>query len=208
VNERTASEQGIERQVSLPISKAIEISRQNIVHRLGRCSVTIAGIALGVAFLCYILLWSAVIDAQTREKGIEGLDKSQQYWLVSISLLTCVVGVTNSMLMSVTERYKEIGTMKCLGALDRFVFLMFLLEAGFQGLFGSLVGWIGSLLLVLFLSMTKFGIASLAVFPWGTALPILGIALVAGFVLSVGGALYPAWRARGMPPAEAMRVEV
>jgi putative ABC transport system permease protein len=203
-----ATESGISRQVTLPLSKAIEISRQNIVHRLGRCSVTIAGIALGVAFLCYILLWSAVTEVQAREKGIEGLDRSHQIWLVSISLLTCVVGVTNSMLMSVTERYKEIGTMKCLGALDGFVFRLFLLEAGFQGLFGALCGWVGSLLLVLFLSMTKFGIASLAVFPWTRMLPVLGIGLLAGFLLSVGGALYPAWRAGRMPPAEAMRVEV
>lgn len=199
---------GIDRQVSLPFSKAVEISRQNIVHRLGRCSVTIAGIGLGVAFLCYILLWSAVTEAQAREKGIEGLDRAHQIWLVSISLLTCVVGVTNSMLMSVTERYKEIGTMKCLGALDGFVFRLFLLEAGFQGLFGALSGWVASLLLVLFLSMTKFGVASLSVFPWFRALPVLGLGLLAGFFLSVGGALYPAWRAGRMPPAEAMRVEV
>jgi len=201
-------EKGIRRQVSLPLSKAIEISRQNIVHRLGRCSVTIAGIALGVAFLCYILLWSSVNDAQSKIRGIEGLEPSQQIWLVSISLLTCIVGVTNSMLMSVTERYKEIGTMKCLGALDGFVRRLFLLEAGFQGLFGALLGWLASVLLVLFLSVTKFGISSLGVFPWFQALPILGAALAAGFVLSVGGALYPAWRAGRMPPAEAMRVEV
>jgi len=192
----------------LPFSKAVEIARQNIVHRLGRCSVTMAGIALGVAFLCYILLWAAVLEAQTREKGIEGLGRSHQIWLVSISLLTCVVGVTNSMLMSVTERYKEIGTMKCLGALDGFVFRLFLLEAGFQGLVGALLGWTASVLLVAFLSMVKFGLASLAVFPWLRVAPILGIGLLAGFLLSVGGALYPAWRAGRMPPAEAMRVEV
>jgi len=203
-----ASGEGIRRQVSLPLSKAVEISRQNIVHRLGRCSVTIAGIALGVAFLCYILLWSSVIEVQTREKGIEGLDRSHQIWLVSISLLTCVVGVTNSMLMSVTERYKEIGTMKCLGALDGFVFRLFLLEAGFQGLMGALLGWLASVALVLFLSATKFGLASLGLFPWFQIVPVLILGRLAGFALSVGGALYPAWRAGHMPPAEAMRVEV
>ncbi len=49
-------------------------------------------------------------------------------WLVVMSLLVCTVGITNSMLMAVTERFKEIGTMKCLGALDSFVVLLFLLE--------------------------------------------------------------------------------
>ena len=55
------------------------------------------------------------------------------------------------MLMAVTERFQEIGTMKCLGALDRFVVRLFLLESGFQGLagalIGALIGCLGSLLL-------------------------------------------------------------
>jgi ABC-type antimicrobial peptide transport system permease subunit len=61
-------------------------------------------------------------------------------WLVVMSLLVSVVGITNSMLMSVTERYKEIGTMKCLGALDNFIIKLFLLESGMLGFFGSLFG--------------------------------------------------------------------
>ena len=47
-----------------------------------------------------------------------------------MSLLVCTVGITNSMLMAVTERFKEIGTMKCLGALDSFVVVLFMLESG------------------------------------------------------------------------------
>ena len=44
------------------------------------------------------------------------------------------------MLMSVTERFREIGTMKCLGALDTFIVKLFLLESTFQGLAGTSAG--------------------------------------------------------------------
>jgi putative ABC transport system permease protein len=54
-----------------------------------------------------------------------------------LSLLVCVVGIVNAQLMAVTERFREIGTMKCLGALDRFRLRLFLLEAGMQGLVGA-----------------------------------------------------------------------
>merc|ERR1712098_155893 len=73
---------------------------------------------------------------EEQEAGISTKDK----WLIIMSLIVCVVGITNSMLMSVTERFREIGTMKCLGALDHFVVILFLLESGFQGFAGALVG--------------------------------------------------------------------
>ena len=46
---------------------------------------------------------------------------SKQRWIIILSLLVCVVGIVNAQLMAVTERFREIGTMKCLGALDRFI---------------------------------------------------------------------------------------
>ena len=71
---------------------------------------------------------------EEQEQGISTKD----IWLIIMSLIVCVVGIANSMLMAVTERFQEIGTMKCLGALDRFVVRLFLLESGFQGLSGAL----------------------------------------------------------------------
>ena len=44
------------------------------------------------------------------------------------------------MLMSVTERFREIGTMKCLGALDGFIVKLFLIESLFQGMAGTVMG--------------------------------------------------------------------
>ncbi len=53
-----------------------------------------------------------------------------------------VVGITNAMLISVQERVKEIGTMKCLGAMNRHIILLFLVEALLQGLVGGLIGYV------------------------------------------------------------------
>ena len=50
------------------------------------------------------------------------------------------VGIINAMLMSVTERIREIGTMKCLGALDAFILKIYFIEAALQGLIGTAMG--------------------------------------------------------------------
>ena len=82
--------------------------------------------------------------------------KYRTYWLVVMSLLVCTVGITNSMLMAVTERFKEIGTMKCLGALDKFVVTLFILESGMMGIVASLLGWVvGFLAIILIAGFTK-----------------------------------------------------
>jgi ABC-type lipoprotein release transport system permease subunit len=72
--------------------------------------------------------------------------KNRETWLVIMSLLVCAVGITNSMLMAVTERFREIGTMKCLGALDLFVVELFLLESGLMGVIAAAAGWSDSAL--------------------------------------------------------------
>ncbi len=59
-------------------------------------------------------------------------------WIIVISLLVTIIGISNAMLMSVTERFREIGTMKCLGALSNFVRRMFLIESALAGLVADL----------------------------------------------------------------------
>ena len=53
----------------------------------------------------------------------------QRRWVVGLALLVAFVGIVNAMLMSVTERFREIGTMKCLGALDGFIVKLFVIES-------------------------------------------------------------------------------
>jgi len=208
----------IGQQIELPFSESIRISYQSLMLRFGRSIITTAGITLGIAFLVFVVISNEIATStvgggaseqlmdlgEEQETGISTKDK----WLIIMSLIVCVVGITNSMLMSVTERYREIGTMKCLGALDHFVVILFLLESGFQGFAGALVGALIGLVASLLMGLANFGLDIFMDFPLlSILLWILG-GSVLGMLLAVVGAAFPAWRAAKLPPAEAMRTEV
>ena len=151
----TGGQAKIERQISLPFEQAFKIALRNITIRLGRAMITGAGTMLGIAFLMSVFTSSAIQIA----KGIEipAAQQQKNTWLVVMSLLVSVVGITNAMLMSVTERYKEIGTIKCLGALDNFVVKLFLIESGLLGFFGALIGSVLGMLFMLLTGMNVLG---------------------------------------------------
>ena len=107
--------------------------------------------------------------------------------------------------MSVTERFREIGTMKCLGALDSFIVKLFLLESTFQGVAGTTAGIIIGFLLTLGLALLDYGSFVIDYFPGAGIVQSAFYALIAGTVLSLIGALLPAYRAAKMEPVEAMR---
>ena len=208
----------IGQQIELPFSESIRISYQSLMLRFGRSIITTAGITLGIAFLVFVVISNEIATStvgggaseqlmdlwEEQEAGISTKDK----WLIIMSLIVCVVGITNSMLMSVTERFREIGTMKCLGALDHFVGILFLLESGFQGFAGALVGALIGLVAALLMGLANFGLDIFMDFPLlSILLWILG-GSVLGMLLAVLGAAFPAWRAAKLPPAEAMRTEV
>src|SRR5207249_6359232 len=121
--------------------------------------------------------------------------RDQKLWLVGLSLIVCTVGIANSMLMSVTERFKEIGTMKCLGALDGFIVKLFLMEAGMLGLLASLMGWLVGFLGVLLIGLMRDGNKIWAKLPFSEVLPSLGWCLLAGMFLTVVATIFPAIRA-------------
>lgn len=136
-------------------------------------------------------------------------DRFRSIWIIAISLAVTVICITNSMLMSVTERFREIGTMKCLGALSSFIRRLFLIESSLTGLAGSVIGsLIGGAFSVLAYSVT-FGFSlvfsSLSV---GPLILSFIICVLAGIVLSVLAALYPANIASRMVPANALRSNI
>jgi cell division protein FtsX len=131
----------------------------------------------------------------------------QTRWLIGLALLVAFVGILNAMLMSVTERFREIGTMKCLGALDGFIVKLFLIESFFQGGAGTLIGVILGLLLTVGGASLQYGTYAWKNFPAGEVVLAALWCLGVGIVLTVAGACYPAWRAARMHPIEAMRVE-
>ncbi|MBN1193621.1 MAG: FtsX-like permease family protein [Coriobacteriia bacterium] len=199
------------RQVQLPLKKAFEISLRSIKIRFWRSMITAGGIMLGIAFLTSVLtttlIQAQIPDATMDAKALEAA-QNRQLWLVIMSLLVCTVGITNSMLMSVTERYKEIGTMKCLGALDSFVVELFILESGLLGVIASFFGWLVGAGVIVLLAMSGHGAAVIGKVGILPILGTLGFAMLVGVTLTMIATIAPAIRAAKMPPAMALRVEI
>ena len=120
--------------------------------------------------------------------------------LAVISLFVGAVGIANIMLVSVTERTREIGIMKSVGARNRDVLLVFLIEAALLGAVGSLIalpigvagGWIA----------TSYADIPLTLVPFW-----FGVAVLVGIAVGVVAGLYPAWRAARVDPIDALRRE-
>lgn len=128
-------------------------------------------------------------------------------WLAFVSMLVCTVGIANAMLMSVTERFREIATLKCLGALDGFIMTVFLIEAAILGLVGGVLGTLIGLVLGLSRMAATFRSLLLELFPAGLLLQAAGISIFTGIVLAAIAATYPSLRAARLAPMEAMRIE-
>lgn len=126
--------------------------------------------------------------------------------VVAIALVVGGIGVMNIMLVSVTERTREVGLRKALGARRRDILLQFLLEAIFITAFGGVIGiLLGTILSILgsFVLASAFGLAWDFAFPISAAL--LGILVSVGVGLIFG--IYPARKASLKSPIEALRYE-
>lgn len=128
-------------------------------------------------------------------------------WLVLASMLVCIVGISNAMLMSVTERFREIATLKCLGALDGFIMATFVLEACFLGVVGGIVGAIGGTLLGLGRMLLALGSQMFAALPLSQLAATMAVAVTLGVILAALASVYPSLKAARLAPMEAMRLE-
>jgi putative ABC transport system permease protein len=123
--------------------------------------------------------------------------------IVSVALLVGGIGIRNIMLVSVTERTREIGIRKALGAKNQDIMIQFLIEAVALGALGGVVGiglgWLAGL-------FVREAIAVWVDFP-PVYVPWWAIAIALGFAGSVGliSGLYPAWKAARLDPIEALR---
>ncbi len=138
--------------------------------------------------------------------GMMGVGK-RMGWLLLVSLIVCTVGIANAMLMTVTERFREIATLKCLGALDGFIMVMFVIEACVLGFFGGILGAILGIFIGLLRMRGTFGwVVWWAVRPMEILLTIVA-AIVVGVILAAVAAIYPSLKASRLAPMEAMRIE-
>ena len=213
------------RLVVLPLQKSLEIAYKSIRARFFRSLITTLTLVLAVSFLAFSQITIDIADTMLASgdrnlcqmlmrcgydvlPGDTSLAASpKQRWIVILSLLVCVVGIINAQLMSVTERFREIGTMKCLGALDRFIVRIFVMEAAMQGFAGSLAGALLGGAAAVLTAWFRFGSDILILLPWQGIFASAAIAVLTGIGLSLIGVLYPATMAARMQPVEAMRVE-
>ncbi|WP_414663971.1 ABC transporter permease [Horticoccus sp. 23ND18S-11] len=139
----------------------------------------------------------SLIEAFNKIAGIVALGS---FAISAIALLASGVGVMNIMLVSVTERTKEIGIRKSIGATKRNILMQFLIEAVVLslagGLAGVLAGVIGGNVAASLMNVS-------AIFPWGWA--VAGLLVCSG--IGVGFGFYPAWKAASLDPIEALRYE-
>jgi putative ABC transport system permease protein len=122
---------------------------------------------------------------------------------VGVGLITLVVGgigIMNIMLVSVTERTREIGVRRALGARRRTILLQFLVESSLVSMLGGAVGTVLGFAVALVLSNTT---------PLAAAVTPSAVALGLGFSAAVGLIFgsWPAWRAANLDPVEALRYE-
>jgi putative ABC transport system permease protein len=206
-------------QPQLPWGKAIEFAWKSVRIRLGRSIVTAGGVFLGIAFLASVLITKSIAGAD-----ITAEESARNNWLVALSLLVCTVGITNSMLMSVSERYREIGTMKCLGAMESFVVRIFMIEAAAMGLLasgmGALVGMGLMVLVKMLIGVPKEAAEACVKGPanlckiWYGSLHWADVGLIflgclgIGTFLTMLAAYFPSRYAAKIPPAGALRMDV
>ena len=213
------------RQVVLPLKKSVEIAYKSIRVRFMRSLITTMSLVLAVSFLSFVkvinyaangllatqdLTYRQALVRSGYDIGPEDMhvgNSPKQRWIMVLSLLVCTVGIVNAQLMAVTERFREIGTMKCLGALDRFVLRLFLLEAGMQGLAGAGAGALAGGIFALISAFFRFGFTVIETMNWASVVFSISSSIGVGCVLSLVGVLYPAVVAARMQPVEAMRVE-
>lgn len=174
--------------------------------------------------------WTKKVSQTLKDQGyycysiadqLEGIEKSFRIMqailggIGGITLLVAALGITNTMIMSIYERTKEIGIMKVIGANFRDIHAMFITEAGLIGVIGGTIGLGFSYVISYILNqlsrnymnrgmpVTSEEVMGISLIP-----PYLAIfALVFAFLIGVLAGLYPANRAVRLSPIQAIRNE-
>lgn len=216
-----------ERAIHFPFSQTVKIAVLSLRIRWQRSLLVAISLVLAISFFTYILemvgfcrfLASGAIElpgkdallykiCPSKTTSIGGVS-SRDLWLVAMSLLICLAGITNAQLMAVTERFREIGTFKCLGALNRFIVNLLIVETCIYGFVGGLAGGLLGLFLAVATLTFRAGLSkavTFLLFPYALVVAML-LSVIVSTALSLLGAVYPAILAARMKPAVALRYE-
>ena len=219
-------------------SEGLILSLENIKQILEQVQAK-AGAAKKIAYSSILVKTSDITKVASAEEAIKKLGyvtssmesirkpmekEAQQKQLMlgglgAISLFVAALGITNTMIMSISERTREIGIMKSLGCYVRDIRVMFLTEAGAIGLLGGLIGCVLSFLISVIINVVGLGglspgnllaaavggegVSRISIIPaW-----LLGFAVVFSIVIGVGSGYYPANKAVQIPALEAIKSE-
>ena len=214
--------QSIPEQGQIPWHVAAVVSWAGLRRRLLRALITMSGVILAIAFLTYMLGTESItaalvavndnaLNVLLQKAGVDifsaGQTDDMMVMLIGLSLLTCLVGITNSMLMSVAERVREIGTLKCLGARDSFIVQTYLIESSLQGIIGAVFGAVLGCVVALVVAFANYRGYALANLPILAFLRSILWGFLVGAGLSIVAAIAPAYMAARKQPVDALRVE-
>ncbi len=142
----------------------------------------------------------------TRQELAESIEKTARNTrltgglIAGISLIVGGIGITNIMLASITERIREIGVRRAIGAKAGHIFTQILVESTVVGIIGGFLGLIAALGMTHLIKFTTDG-ASLPVIQTASVILSFGFAVLIG----VFSGIYPAWSASRIAPIEALR---
>jgi putative ABC transport system permease protein len=144
-----------------------------------------------------------IITSGEMIETFSGFTSGIKLFALSVSIIALVVagiGIMNIMLVSVTERIKEIGIRKAIGATKQDILTQFLMEAVFLSEFGGIVGIIMGISAGNLVSFI-FKIPAVIPIDWA----IIGLAVCS--LIGIGFGIYPAWKAAQLDPIESLRFE-
>ncbi len=141
-----------------------------------------------------------LLEQATQIQEISSSTNQQLIWIASISLLVGGIGVMNIMLVSVTERTREIGLKKALGAKKRDILVQFLTEASVLTLLGGIVGVVAGVILA-------YAISAISAVPVAISGAAILIAVLFSTLIGVIFGLIPSLKAANMNPIDALRYE-
>ena len=195
------------KQAQLSFLKLMGMSWSSLKHQSLASVLQLLTIAATAAFLVFVLGQISLVKLTRDLPDVvypEG-KMAQLVWILIISLLVCTISNITNMLMSVTKRFREIGTMKCIGAFDNTILKLFLIEAMMLGGVGAVIGSLLGAFIASIAAWVEYGsiIFTTSLLPELTGWMLLALGVV--IFLTFIGAAYPAWRAAKMLPIEAMR---
>ena len=186
-----------------PLTVILRADSTDAMTQVGRDAAKLINASLGLSAEDSTALQYKSMDLMDQAAQMQQLASSTNIMLIaiaSISLLVGGIGVMNIMLVSVTERTREIGLKKALGARRRQILGQFLTEAAVLSLLGGILGIIAGIVLARVISLV-------VEIPVAISIPAIFIAIVFSSLVGVVFGLLPSVKASKLNPIDALRYE-